>query len=256
MLQARDWLIGLADLTGDWAEAARLAEDDLRMAEDLGLWSDVAGRQAWLAWVHVQTGDPLRALHHAEQAKRLAAELGQRSGEVFATIGLAFAARRAGWLDLAEEHLRGLLAEARDRQAGDGDPPYLSMVLVEMGLLAERAGRARRRAPLAPAGLRRVSRPGLGPRHGLGDRGHGRRGGGRRAARRGRAVARRRRGRVAGIRAAAVRLRARRAGEDHRRGRGRGARLRRPVRRRWRALAGAGAPAARRRHGHVTYLGT
>ncbi|MFI6706398.1 BTAD domain-containing putative transcriptional regulator [Nonomuraea sp. NPDC050478] len=140
VLQARDWLIGLADLTGDWAEAARLAEDDLRMAEDLGLWSDVAGRQAWLAWVHVQTGDPLRALRHAEQAKRLAAELGQRSGEVFATIGLAFAARRAGRLDLAEEHLRGLLAEARDRQAGDGDPPYLSMVLVEMGLLAGERG--------------------------------------------------------------------------------------------------------------------
>ncbi|MDA0638945.1 BTAD domain-containing putative transcriptional regulator, partial [Nonomuraea sp. MCN248] len=141
VLQARDWLIGLADLTGDRAEAARLAEDDLRVAEELGLWSDVAGRLAWLAWVRVQDGDPLRALAHAEQARTLSAELGQRTGKVFAAIGLAFAARRAGRLDLAEEHLRELLAEARRQQrAGDGDPPYLSMVLVELGLLACQRG--------------------------------------------------------------------------------------------------------------------
>ncbi|MFG1947160.1 BTAD domain-containing putative transcriptional regulator [Nonomuraea sp. NPDC048826] len=143
MLQARDWLIGLADLTGDRAEAARMAEDDLRTAEDLGLWVDVAGRLGWLAWVHVQDGDPVRALRHAEQGRRLAAELGQRSGEVFVAIGLAFAARRAGELDLAEESLRDLLAEARRQQeAGDSDPPYLSMVLVELGLLARQRGDA------------------------------------------------------------------------------------------------------------------
>jgi predicted ATPase len=139
-LQATDWLIGLADMTGDQAEAARLSRAGLRMAEELGLWSDVAGRLSWLAWISVQVGDYPRARAHAEQARRLASEQGQRSGEVFATIGLAFAARRDGKLDAAEEHLRWLLASARQRRTGDGHPPHLSMVLVELGLLAGQRG--------------------------------------------------------------------------------------------------------------------
>jgi hypothetical protein len=140
VLQATDWLIGLADLTGDQSEAARLSQADLRIAEDLGLWSDVAGRLAWLAWTSVQLADYPRAHGYAEQAKRLAAEQGQRSVEVFATISLAFAARRDGKLDPAEEHLRWLLACARQQQTGSGYPPYLSMVLVELGLLAGQRG--------------------------------------------------------------------------------------------------------------------
>ncbi|WP_283134681.1 BTAD domain-containing putative transcriptional regulator [Rhizohabitans arisaemae] len=138
VLQATDWLIGLADLTGDQAEAARLSQADLRTAEELGLWSDVAARLAWLAWISVEVGDYPRAYEYAEQAKRLTAEQGQRVREVFATIGLAFAARRAGKLDVAEEHLTWLVSAARDQQAeaGGGHPPYLSMVLVELGLLA------------------------------------------------------------------------------------------------------------------------
>jgi tetratricopeptide (TPR) repeat protein len=140
VLQATDWLIGLADLTGDQAEAARLSRAGLRIAEELGLWSDVAGRLAWLAWISVQVGDYPRAGEYAEQARRLAAEQGYRSGEVFATIGLAFAARRDGKLDPAEEYLRWLLASARQQQTGDGHPPSLSMVLVELGLLAGQRG--------------------------------------------------------------------------------------------------------------------
>ncbi|MFC6017958.1 BTAD domain-containing putative transcriptional regulator [Plantactinospora solaniradicis] len=140
MLQATDWLIGLADLTGDHAEAARLSQAGLRIAEELGLWSDVAARLGWLGWISVQVGDYPRAYEYADQARRLAAEQGQRSGEVFATISLAFAARRDGRLDPAEEHLRWLLASARQQQSGDAHPPYLSMVLVEMGLLAGQRG--------------------------------------------------------------------------------------------------------------------
>jgi predicted ATPase/DNA-binding SARP family transcriptional activator len=140
VVQATDWLIGLADLTGDHAEAHRLSRASLRIAEELGLWSDVAGQLGWLAWISVQIGHYPRALDYAEQAKRLAAEQGQRSGEVFATISLAFAARRDGKLDVAEEHLRWLLASARGQQTGDGHPPYLSMVLVELGLLAGQRG--------------------------------------------------------------------------------------------------------------------
>lgn len=140
VLQATDWLIGLADLTGDHAEAARLSRDGLRIAEDLGLWADVAGRVGWLAWIGVQTGDYPSAIEYGEQARRLTAEQGQRAGEVFATISLAFGARRAGRLDVAEEHLRWLLATAREQRSDDGTPPYLSMVLVELGLLATQRG--------------------------------------------------------------------------------------------------------------------
>jgi predicted ATPase/DNA-binding SARP family transcriptional activator len=140
VLQATDWLIGLADLTGDQPEAARLSREGLRIAEELGLWSDVAGQLGWLAWSSVQVGDYPRAQEYAEQAKRLAAEQGQRAGEVFATISLAFAARRDGKLDPAEEHLRWLLATARQQQTDDAHPPYLSMVLVELGLLAGQRG--------------------------------------------------------------------------------------------------------------------
>ncbi|MGW7481249.1 BTAD domain-containing putative transcriptional regulator [Nonomuraea muscovyensis] len=140
VLQATDWLIALADLTGDQAEAARLSKDGLRIAEDLGLWPDVAGRLAWLAWICVQDGDYASAMEHAERARRLSAEQGQRVGEVFAAISLAFAARRSGRSEAAEEHLRWLLASAREQQSGGGHPPYLPMILVELGLLAGQRG--------------------------------------------------------------------------------------------------------------------
>jgi predicted ATPase/DNA-binding SARP family transcriptional activator len=142
VLQATDWLIGLADMTGDHAEATRLARDGLRMAEKLGLWSDVAGRLSWLAWTAVQTADYAGAQEYASQARRLTIEQGQQVGEVFATISLAFAARRAGNLDVAEEHLRWLLSAAREQQSDEASPPYLPMVLIELGLLAEQRGDA------------------------------------------------------------------------------------------------------------------
>ncbi|MEV5411234.1 hypothetical protein AB0K60_20630 [Thermopolyspora sp. NPDC052614] len=135
MLQATDWLIGLADLTGDRAEAARLSRDGLRVAEDLGLWSDVAGRLGWLAWLSVQEGDYPLAREYGERSRRLAAQQGLRSGEVFAVLSLAAAARRSGDTDAAEGHLRWLLASARRQRSGEGHPPYLAMVLVELGLL-------------------------------------------------------------------------------------------------------------------------
>jgi predicted ATPase/DNA-binding SARP family transcriptional activator len=142
VLQATDWLIGLADMTGDRAEGARLSRSGLRIAEELGLWPDVAARLAWLAWIAVQEGDLRRTREYAEQARRLSAEHGQRPGEVFATISLAFAARRAGDLDTAGEHLRWLLASARAQQSAEASPPYLPMVLVELGMLAADRGDA------------------------------------------------------------------------------------------------------------------
>lgn len=142
-LQATDWLIGLADLTGDHAEAVRLSRRSLRTAEELGLWSDVAGRLGWLAWLSVQVEDYPRAREYAQRARRLAADQG-RAGEVFVTLSLAYATRRLGELDAAEEHLRWLLSTAREQQTDEGHPPYLPMVLTELGLLAEQRGDAAR----------------------------------------------------------------------------------------------------------------
>jgi predicted ATPase/DNA-binding SARP family transcriptional activator len=140
VLQATDWLIGLADMTGDHREAIRLSRAGLLVAEELELWSDVAGRLGWLAWQSMQTRDYPSARDYGEQARRLAAGQGLLVGEVFATLPLAFAARRAGDLDVAEQHLRWLLDTARRQQTGDAQPPYLPMVLVELGLLAGQRG--------------------------------------------------------------------------------------------------------------------
>jgi predicted ATPase/DNA-binding SARP family transcriptional activator len=144
VLQATDWLIGLADMNGDYAEGVRLSWESLRRAEELGLWSEVAGRLGWLAWLSTQVADYATACVHGTQARRLAAEQGERAGEVFATLSLAFAARRDGRLDEADGHLRWLLATARDQQTDEGSPPYLSMVLIELGLLTAQRGESRR----------------------------------------------------------------------------------------------------------------
>jgi predicted ATPase/DNA-binding SARP family transcriptional activator len=139
VLAADDWLIGHADLVGDHTEAVRLARESLRTAEELGLWSDVAGQLGWLAWLSVAVEDYPKAREYAEQALQLSAKQG-RSGEVFTTLALAYALRRSGRLDEAEERLRWLLRTAREQQTDQGTPPYLGMVLVELGLLAEQRG--------------------------------------------------------------------------------------------------------------------
>ncbi|WP_328853571.1 winged helix-turn-helix domain-containing protein [Micromonospora globbae] len=142
-LQAGEWLGALAELTGDYAEAVRRHSEGLRIAEEMGLWSDACGRLCWLGWLALEQGDPSRAREFGERAVRLAGEQGLYGVEVFADLVLGFAARREGRLDLAEERLRPLL-----RTAGPdgGHALHVSMVLVELGFIAEHrgdAGRAR-----------------------------------------------------------------------------------------------------------------
>jgi predicted ATPase len=143
MLRATNWLIGLADLTGDYEQAAQLSRDGLRMAEELGLWPDAAERLSWLGWIALEIGDYAHARTCCEQALRLATEQGFPPTEAFARIGLAFAARRDGKLDLAEESLRHLLELARRQESESGHALYQSMVLVELGYLTELRGDAR-----------------------------------------------------------------------------------------------------------------
>ncbi|WP_432988714.1 BTAD domain-containing putative transcriptional regulator [Dactylosporangium sp. CA-233914] len=138
-LEASGWLGALAEMTGDHDRAEHVHRDGQRMAEELGMWTEVAGRLSWLGWIALQRGDYPQAVQSCERALRLAVEQGHQEAQIFARIGLAFAARRDGRLDLAETHLRDMLSLAPRQEA---QPPYLPLVLTEFGFLAEQRGDA------------------------------------------------------------------------------------------------------------------
>lgn len=69
-------------------------------------------------------------------------EQGHRAGQIFAMIGLAFAARRDGRLDLAETHLRDVVRRTPRTLAEQAPPPHLPMVMAELGFVAEQRGDA------------------------------------------------------------------------------------------------------------------
>jgi predicted ATPase/DNA-binding SARP family transcriptional activator len=142
VLQATDWLIGLAEMTGDYERATQLGKDGLRMADELGLWPDAAGRLAWLGWIALELCDYVQAREYCEQALRLATEQGFQAAVSTAKLGMAFAARRDGKLDVAEEELRDLIELARDHASDAGQALYLSMVQIELGYLAAQRGDA------------------------------------------------------------------------------------------------------------------
>ncbi|WP_405432020.1 BTAD domain-containing putative transcriptional regulator [Micromonospora sp. NBC_00617] len=136
-LQASDWVGGLAEIRGEYERAAALHREGLRWAEELGLWPHVGGKLSWLAWLAVQTRDYAQARELAERAYQLAVEQGSPSAIVFAELGLGFAARRDGKLDLATTHLTRLAEQGRS----ETQPAlYLPMVLVELGYAVEQSG--------------------------------------------------------------------------------------------------------------------
>jgi predicted ATPase/DNA-binding SARP family transcriptional activator len=146
-LQAGDWLGGLAEVRGDHERAAALHREGLGWAQELSLWPHVGGKLSWLAWIAVQTRDHARARELAGRAYGLAVEQGAPTAMVFAELGLGFAARRTGELDLAVRHLTHLA----DLGRGEPQPAlYLPMVLVELGYAVEQNG-----DPLAAAALHR-----------------------------------------------------------------------------------------------------
>ncbi|MEU8380291.1 BTAD domain-containing putative transcriptional regulator [Streptosporangium sp. NPDC048865] len=139
-LESGGWLGALAEMTGDLDRAERLQRDGMRLAEELGLWTEFAGRLGWLGWIALQRGDYARAAESSERSLRLTVEQGHRPGQTFARMGLAFAARRDGRLDVAETHLRDVLDHT---PADSGEPPpYLPMIITELGFVAEGRGDA------------------------------------------------------------------------------------------------------------------
>ncbi|MFC4018101.1 BTAD domain-containing putative transcriptional regulator [Micromonospora sp. GCM10011542] len=136
-LQASDWVGGLVEMRGEYERAADLHREGLRWAEELGLWPHVCGKLSWLAWLAVQTRDYAQGRELAERAYHLAVEQGSPSAVVFAELGLGFAARRDGKLDVATLHLTRLAEQGRS----ETHPAlYLPMVLVELGYAAEQGG--------------------------------------------------------------------------------------------------------------------
>lgn len=135
-LQSVYALAALAEISGDYAEAARLHREGLGLAEELGLGADAADRLTGLGRIALLTGDldESRALH--ERARRQSAELGYRSGEVHAELGLALVARRAGDLNLAEAGLRPVLLWHQQAKFDPGP----ALVLAELGFIAELRG--------------------------------------------------------------------------------------------------------------------
>ncbi|MFH8633954.1 BTAD domain-containing putative transcriptional regulator [Streptomyces lydicus] len=135
-LQAADALGAMAEITGDYARAARLHEDGLRIAEELGLWIQASYKLTGLGRIALLTGDLARARDCHERGLRLAAEQSHRRGEMFAESGLALGARKEGRLDEAEARLRPWLEWCRGR---DGDPGT-AFALAELGFVAELRG--------------------------------------------------------------------------------------------------------------------
>ena len=70
---AADALGTLAEIAGDYDRAARLHRDGLRIAEELGLWTEASYKLSGLGRIALLTGDHEAAGDLHERAPRLAA---------------------------------------------------------------------------------------------------------------------------------------------------------------------------------------
>ncbi|WP_425563959.1 AfsR/SARP family transcriptional regulator [Saccharothrix xinjiangensis] len=146
----------LAGMRGDYPRATALHQEGLRVAEELRSWPEVSYKLSWLGRVALLEGDLAAARDLHERARRIAAEQGFSAGEAYAETGLALGARREGLLDEAEERLRRVLAW-HERVGGDLSA---TLVLAELGFVAELRGDAARALELQSEGLEVARRSG------------------------------------------------------------------------------------------------
>ncbi|MFT7836474.1 BTAD domain-containing putative transcriptional regulator [Saccharothrix sp. BKS2] len=139
----------LAELDGDYPRATAVHREGLRVAEELRSWPEVSYKLSWLGRVALLGGDFAAARELHERARRIAAEQGFSPGEAYAETGLALGARREGLLDEAEERLVRVL-EWHRRVGGD---LAATLVLAELGFVAELRGHAARALELQAEGL-------------------------------------------------------------------------------------------------------
>ncbi|MGI5269479.1 BTAD domain-containing putative transcriptional regulator [Nonomuraea sp. CA-218870] len=139
LLQATEWLAGLAQTLADGERAKGLFAEGLGLAAELGLWSEVVRRTSWLGWVAMYEGDHARGMELCGEAMRLAVSHGYREGRMMSEMGLAFAAQKAGELDLAEKHLLNLL-DGVPRGPGVEPALHLPSTLAALGYVTEQRG--------------------------------------------------------------------------------------------------------------------
>jgi tetratricopeptide (TPR) repeat protein len=135
-LQANYSLIVAAEISGDYQTATRRLQDALRLAEELGMWTEVSFRTAGLGRIALLTGDYDRADELHERARVLAIEQSNKSAEEYAEVGLGLAARRRGDLDKAELHFTRWLGWLRQI----GGAPGVAFILAQLGYVAEQRG--------------------------------------------------------------------------------------------------------------------
>ncbi|NDU76242.1 AfsR/SARP family transcriptional regulator [Actinomadura sp. DSM 109109] len=148
-LEASDALVRLAEIAGDYDEAARLLRDGLRPAEELRMWPEASFRLSGLGRVALLTGALGEARDLHERALDLARRHMARSAEEFAEVGLGLVARARGDLDAAETHLRARLGWLR----GIGGTAGVAFVHAQLGFVAEERGDAREALALHTEGL-------------------------------------------------------------------------------------------------------
>ncbi|WP_435845869.1 hypothetical protein [Streptomyces huasconensis] len=130
----------LAEIKGEYDEAARRQHEGLRIARELGLEAEVAARLSGLGRLALLARDWERARELHEEARRRAAAQGYRYGEIHAEMGLALGARRSGDLAAAESYLFRI----RDRHADVSSPAGDHLLHAELGFIAELRGDAPR----------------------------------------------------------------------------------------------------------------
>ncbi|WP_073484514.1 AfsR/SARP family transcriptional regulator [Streptoalloteichus hindustanus] len=145
-------LASLAEITGDHARAAERYRAGLATAEELGLWPDVVKLLCGLGRLALLSGDHTLAHDHHQHALRVATEHAYHAGKVEAELGLGLIDRRRGLLDSAETHLRRMLDWFHRVDFG----PAITLVLAELGFVAEHRGDADRARALHHESLARA----------------------------------------------------------------------------------------------------
>ncbi|MEU6177372.1 BTAD domain-containing putative transcriptional regulator [Streptomyces coeruleorubidus] len=130
-LRATRSLALAAEREGDRVRTERLHREGLRMAEELGLWTEVVETLTFLGRTALASGLTERATELYQRALSVSAERAYHRGEIRAEIGLGHAARLRGDRDAATSHLNRALAKSQS----SGHATHAAAALAELNLV-------------------------------------------------------------------------------------------------------------------------